>query len=196
MKADTQQIPACAAYRLIMDIIAGCTTIKKLCRYLKLMPANVIEAYSSTLDHKEVLSWVCCVKRPLQVVELQHALEVDHGSDGTDGIDDENLKAAKTLITVCLGLIMFSKQHQTVSFIQWTAHGLVDHHIHRSIDNSHPEIARTCLTYFLSRRELYSWRFRTLTREDAAGSICCQILWIPRVSGGRWVCFTNNQIFE
>jgi hypothetical protein len=62
-----------------------------------------------------VLLWVAQARRPLSVVELQHALAVFPGMKqmDTDYVTDEDL-----LISVCAGLVIVDKEECIVSFVR------------------------------------------------------------------------------
>jgi hypothetical protein len=52
---------------------------------------------------KQVLSWITCAKRPLTILELQHALAIEIGDSK---LDEENLPQIEDMVSVCAGLVL------------------------------------------------------------------------------------------
>jgi len=100
----------------------------------------------------KALMWVSYSERPLQAVELCHALGVEIGS--TD-LDPENVPAIRTLLSSCLGLLTVEASSSTVRLVHFTLqeHLLSDPTLFNS---PHTSIAEVCLTYlnFRSVRDL------------------------------------------
>jgi hypothetical protein len=51
---------------------------------------------------KQVLSWITCAKRPLTILELQHALAIEVGDSR---LNKENLPQSEDMVSVCAGLV-------------------------------------------------------------------------------------------
>ena len=138
-----------------MDHILSCTTVKKMRQALKLMPANLSEAYESTLkrireqaqNHSDlafrIIGWVSHTERHLKVDELRHALAIEKG---THSIDNENFTSTNIILQVCLGLLLLDSESGTFRFIHHTAHEYF-RQLHQQFAEIHLDIAETCLTY-------------------------------------------------
>ena len=60
--------------------------------------------------------WVSHAKRPLQVDELCHALEVE----GSEELDIQNFSKIETLLACSLGLVIVEKSSFTVRLVHYT----------------------------------------------------------------------------
>ena len=139
-----------------MDSICCVTTIKKLHKMLESLPCNYEEAYKNTCDRilkqdherqglaRNALSWVCNSKRPLDVNELRHAIA---SLDNDPGYSEEDLETEKSILSSCLGVLLYSKTSQTVQLVHSSSRefmlGYLDLH-----DNI--TIGRACLRYMSS----------------------------------------------
>ncbi len=133
----------------------GCTTVKKMKQALKLMPANLSEAYGSTLKRIleqpqnrsdlaiRIIGWVSHAERHLKVDELRHALAVEKGAHS---IDDEDLTSIKIILQVCIGLLILDSESGTFRLIHYTAHEYFQQ-LHQQFAEIQINIAETCLTY-------------------------------------------------
>ena len=122
---------------------------------LKLMPANLSEAYGSTLKRIleqaqnrsdlaiRVIGWVSHAERHLKVDELRHALAVGKGAHS---IDIEDLTSTKIILQVCIGLLMLDSESSTFRLIHYTAHEYF-RQLHQQFAEVQLDIAETCLTY-------------------------------------------------
>ena len=122
---------------------------------LKLMPANLSEAYGSTLKRIleqaqnrsdlaiRILGWVSHAERHLKVDELRHALAVEKGAHS---IDIEDLTSTKIILQVCIGLLMLDSESGTFRLIHYTAHEYF-RQLHQQFAEVQLDIAETCLTY-------------------------------------------------
>ncbi len=96
-----------------MDSLSQTTTPKILRVALEKLPDNVASAYDKTLERvnsqgkhdKElayrIFGWIAFTRRPLSMLELQHALAVE---PGTTALDPDNLCSEDLLGSVCGGL--------------------------------------------------------------------------------------------
>src|ERR1700737_5246215 len=66
---------------------------------------------------KKVLSWVTHAKRPLTIIELQHALAV---KDGTVELDKDFVPEVEDLVSFCAGLVTVDEQSDNVRGIIYT----------------------------------------------------------------------------
>ncbi len=108
-----------------------------------------------------VLSWITCARRPLTVLELQHALAVEFDSDSDDDsssndgscdneLDAENLLEPEVMVSVCAGLVTVnsddSKTGKTgiIRLVHYTTQEYFDQTQARWFPGAQLDIARTC----------------------------------------------------
>ena len=91
----------------------------------------------------KVLKWVLHSERPLRAEELCHAIAVEMGSQD---LDPKNVPTLQTLLSSCLGLIIFEASSSTIRPVHFT---LQEHLLNNPIlfHSPHPTIAEVCLTY-------------------------------------------------
>lgn len=65
----------------------------------------------------QVLSWITCAKRPLTILELQHALAVQVGQSK---FDEDNISDIEYLVSVCCGLVTVDEESQIVRLVHYT----------------------------------------------------------------------------
>jgi hypothetical protein len=65
---------------------------------------------------KQVLSWITCTKRPLTILELQHALAIEVGNSE---LDKENLPQIEDMVSVCAGLVTINKQSRIIRLVYY-----------------------------------------------------------------------------
>jgi hypothetical protein len=65
----------------------------------------------------DVLSWICCAKRPLTTTELQHALAVEIEEDQ---LDEYNFPEVEDIVDVCAGLVMIDQGRNIIRLIHYT----------------------------------------------------------------------------
>ena len=92
----------------------------------------------------QVLAWIVHARRPLSVLELQHALAVFPG-DTT--LDKEGLPNASTLTDHCAGLVSIEEETRTVRLVHHTAQEFFERILPIRYPQAHTNIAATCLTY-------------------------------------------------
>ena len=132
------------------------TKIKKIRQCLLSIPTNEQDAYQTTYDRilkqgpglKELalktLIWVCNVKRPLKMIELQHTLAIE---DDMQEIDFEDLESPDTILSACLGFLVFSEAEETVDIVHSSARIFLPKIFDRMNNNSHQTIGLACLAY-------------------------------------------------
>jgi len=64
---------------------------------------------------KRILSWITCTRRPLSVVELQHALSVS--PDMTE-MDPSALIFPSKLTSVCAGLVVIDEKRSIIRLVR------------------------------------------------------------------------------
>ncbi|KAI6762433.1 hypothetical protein HG530_008413 [Fusarium avenaceum] len=142
--------------RLIMDHITSLLTVKDIRKALISLPANYKEAYLGTFERivkqspalRELalrsLNFICYVKEPLRMVELQHGLAI---VEGMLEIDPEDLQASKTITSSCLGLLVVSGSEKTVEFVHSTAREFLQSRPEGMDKRPHLTIVRSCISY-------------------------------------------------
>ncbi|UKZ72900.1 hypothetical protein TrVFT333_000537 [Trichoderma virens FT-333] len=93
-----------------------------------------------------VLSWITCAKRPLKILELQHALAVEAKKYR---IDDENLLPIGDMISVCSGLAAVDEERGIIRLIHYTTHEYLGRTQKRWFPWAESAITRICVTYLL-----------------------------------------------
>ncbi|KAF3316763.1 hypothetical protein TWF173_001426 [Orbilia oligospora] len=74
---------------------------------------------------RRVLVWVVCAERPLDQLELQHALAVEPEAS-QDTIDDDDLTDINDIISVCAGLVTIDEDTKIVRLIHYTTQEYFD----------------------------------------------------------------------
>ena len=112
----------------------------------------------------QVLSWITCAKRPLTILELQHALAVE--ADEPD-IDEENLPEVEDMVAVCAGLVRTDEESGIIRLVHYTTQEYFERTWDRWFPNAQHNIAITCITYLAfdifaggSYRTKYEYRAR------------------------------------
>lgn len=93
---------------------------------------------------KSVLSWVTCAKRPLIMLELQHALAVEIGSHA---FNEEYLPQAQDLISVCAGLVTVDEDSNTIRLFHYTAQEYFEQTQNQWFPDVKNDITNVCITY-------------------------------------------------
>ena len=122
---------------------------------LKLMPANLSEAYGSNLKRIleqpqnrsalaiRIIGWVSHAERHLKVDELRHALAVEKGAGS---LDEEDLTSTKIILQVCIGILILDSESGTFRLIHHTAYEYF-RQLHEHFAQIQLDMAETCLTY-------------------------------------------------
>ncbi|PHH81562.1 hypothetical protein CDD82_491 [Ophiocordyceps australis] len=97
---------------------------------------------------KRVLSWITCAKRPLTVMELQHALAVEINESE---LDEENITEVEILVTVCAGLVIVEQESSIIRLVHYTTQEYFENTFQRWFPGATSEITRVCLTYLSMR---------------------------------------------
>ncbi|KAI9828700.1 MAG: hypothetical protein M1832_001803 [Thelocarpon impressellum] len=144
---------------LHLDSLTDKMSIKDVKTALKRLPkgGDALEvAYGNAMERinaqqsgfrklaKQVLSWITYAKRPLTVLELQHALAVELNEPC---LDPDNLKDVADMVTVCAGLVTIEQESRNIRLVHYTTQEYLER-IHLKSDPSiQQKIAATCLTY-------------------------------------------------
>ncbi|ETS85826.1 hypothetical protein PFICI_03851 [Pestalotiopsis fici W106-1] len=114
------------------------------------------EAYQNTMlrisgqlsDQKELgmntLMWIVHAKRPLETVELQHALGVEIGESE---LFEDSLPDLDDLVSACCGLVTIDEESHIIRLIHYTTQEFFDRHGVRFFPFAETQITNTCVTY-------------------------------------------------
>lgn len=145
--------------RLYIESLTRLITLRKVKAALTTLPEGLENMYNDVLERlqvqdtelaslaMDVLRWIYDAKRPLQLLELRHALAVEPEDTF---LDKEGLLEKDLLISVYGGLLSVQKD-DTVTFIHYTAQEYFDRQFDRrallTFQDTRISITRTCLTY-------------------------------------------------
>ncbi|KAE8141784.1 ankyrin repeat-containing domain protein [Aspergillus pseudotamarii] len=134
-------------------------TISEIKRTLEMLP-KVSGAYDAAYDsvmHRieqqpmnrrilaaQILSWIFRARRPLGIIELQHALAV---TENSSSIDLDNIPAIDIIVDVCAGLVTTDKSRGTIRLVHFTAQEYIDQSWIVRFPDADVNIAKTCLAY-------------------------------------------------
>jgi hypothetical protein len=93
---------------------------------------------------KQVLSWITCAKRPLTILELQHALAIEI-SDSK--LDEENLPQVEDMVSVCAGLVTIDEESRIIRLVHYTTQEYFERTQKAWFPNAETDITATCVTY-------------------------------------------------
>ena len=165
--------------KLLMDSLCTKVTRKALKQSLEELPKTLHATYDDALDRinkqneddkmlaERILSWVSYAFRPLDVVELRHALAV---TPGEEAFDSANMPDEEDLTSVCAGLIFIEEGTKTVRLSHYTAQDYLEQIRDTAFVNARRLVAATCLTYlaYEGNRLCHNHR-HYVYRTDSAG---------------------------
>jgi len=143
--------------RLSMDSITGMTRIKEVRKAMQTLPTNHEDAYRNTFERilsqtkkrrrlaLETLNWVCNSKRPLKIIELQHAIAI--GEEDLEEVSSEDIESSNLILSSCLGLVVLSQSGKTVEMLHSTAKDFVIANQETVQPNPNFTIMNVCLKY-------------------------------------------------
>ncbi|KAK0501763.1 ankyrin repeat-containing domain protein [Armillaria luteobubalina] len=155
---------------LHMDSLAEATNRRHLRNALAELPDTVADAYNESLrrigsqgKHRKelgyrILYWIAFAKRPLTVLELQHAFAVEPGEQE---LDVENITDSDVLCSVCAGLVVIElatpiesdypddPPSPTFCFVHYTTQEFLEARQTDIFPHIQLDIARSCLSYML-----------------------------------------------
>lgn len=94
---------------------------------------------------KRTLMWVLHAKRPLKVVEIQHALAVNPESTI---FDEESLPPSEILISLCAGIITIDHESDIIRLTHHTTKEYLEKISETHFPSAHATIATICIRYF------------------------------------------------
>ena len=142
--------------KLLMDSLVTKMTRKALQEAIGELPKTLHETYDDALsrinkqneDEKElaerILSWISYSFRPLNIMELRHALAV---TPGEEYFDEANMPDEEDLPSVCAGLIYIEEGSKMVRLAHYTAQDYLESIRDQSFVDARRLVAATCLTY-------------------------------------------------
>lgn len=93
---------------------------------------------------KRVLSWITCAKRPLNTLELQHALGVEIGEPK---IDPNNLLEIEDMVSACAGLVTIDQESDIIRLVHYTTQEYFERNWITIFPNAQNGITAVCITY-------------------------------------------------
>jgi hypothetical protein len=93
---------------------------------------------------KQVLSWITCAKRPLTVLELQHALAIEVGKPK---LDEENLPDIEDIVSTCAGLVIVDEESNIIRLVHYITQEYFERTWTFWFSNAQSDITVTCVTY-------------------------------------------------
>ena len=142
--------------KLLLDSLVTKMTRKALQEAIGELPKTLHETYDDALsrinkqneDEKElaerILSWISYAFRPLNIMELRHALAV---TPGEEHFDEANMPDEEDLPSVCAGLIYIEEGSKIVRLAHYTAQDYLESIRDQSFVDARRTVAATCLTY-------------------------------------------------
>jgi ankyrin repeat protein len=92
----------------------------------------------------QTLSWICCAKRRLTSLELQHAIAVEINQSK---LDSENITSIELIASVCAGLIRVDEESGTIGLVHYTAQEYFERNWKTWLPNAHTDLTKACLSY-------------------------------------------------
>ncbi|KAF8457042.1 hypothetical protein BDZ91DRAFT_633902, partial [Kalaharituber pfeilii] len=121
------------------------------------LPPGLYAAYDATIARMQgsqsqsrydlgmrALMWVYLAERPLEVIELSHALSVE---DGHKALNCNNIPAPNIILRCCCGLVTIDDETSTVRLVHYTLQEYFKCYYEKYFPTGHNLIARTCITY-------------------------------------------------
>ncbi|KFX88524.1 hypothetical protein V490_07578 [Pseudogymnoascus sp. VKM F-3557] len=95
---------------------------------------------------KQALAWITCSKRPLTILELQHALAVEIGQSS---LDEDNLPEIGDVVSVCAGLVTIDEESGIIRLVHYTTQEYFERTWTSWFPSAQDDITKTCVTYLL-----------------------------------------------
>ncbi|KAJ5552018.1 hypothetical protein N7535_000035 [Penicillium sp. DV-2018c] len=92
----------------------------------------------------QTLSWLTCARRPLNSLELQHALAIERGEPA---LDEENIPEAEDIIAACAGLVTIDNESGVIRLVHYTAREYLERKKTSLFPDAEIEISSLCATY-------------------------------------------------
>lgn len=110
-----------------MDTLSSMTKRRDVNNTLEALPAEVYATYDVAMariagqgEHDKqlavrVLCWITHARRPLSLIELQHALAA---SPGMTNMDPDDIEDGLALTSICAGLVIIHEHGQTLQLVR------------------------------------------------------------------------------
>jgi ankyrin repeat protein len=92
----------------------------------------------------KVIMWVTCATRPLNSVEIQHAIAI--GLDA-ERFDEDSLPDVEDLVSYCQGLVAVDKGSDIIKLFHFTTQEFLKTSWKVFFPNAHSQIGNCCITY-------------------------------------------------
>ncbi|KAF3207863.1 hypothetical protein TWF679_008195 [Orbilia oligospora] len=123
------------------------------------------EAYDKTMERikkktefsevaKNALQWIVYSRRPLTVLELQHALGIEIGKDE---MDHENIPNIEDVVSVCAGLVVVDKERNIIRLVHYTTQEYFKQSKGHGFPDAETYIAKACIGYLSYRSFESGW---------------------------------------
>ncbi|KAI9776091.1 MAG: hypothetical protein M1839_000604 [Geoglossum umbratile] len=118
----------------------------------------------------QLLSWIVYAVRPLQLIEIQHAMAVDDTEPGDRSISKDSLTSQNIIINACAGMIKVDEEGNIIRLIHYTMQEYFERSGLVHFPNAQRDIGVTCLKYlslgvfgegYCLTDELYEHRLKT-----------------------------------
>jgi hypothetical protein len=93
---------------------------------------------------KQVLAWITCSKRPLNTVELQHALAVEARKPN---FNEKRKPHVEDMVSVCYGLVTVDEERNIIHLVHYTTQEYFERTQSHWFPNAHTDITTTCIAY-------------------------------------------------
>ncbi len=95
---------------------------------------------------ERVLGWISFAKRPLSLLELQHALATEPGSAR---FDEDNVIDQELITSTCAGLVTIDEESSLVRLVHYSTQEYFARNCHGRFPTAEFEISEACLTYLM-----------------------------------------------
>ena len=95
---------------------------------------------------KRTLMWISCAKRPLSIIELQHALAIEPGAKE---LNPESFPDKDVIVDVCSGLVAIDRQSDTIRLVHYTTQDYLVRVRAELFATAEIDMTFCCLTYLL-----------------------------------------------
>ncbi|KAJ7600104.1 ankyrin repeat-containing domain protein [Mycena floridula] len=193
--------------KLHLDSLAKQTNVNALRKALEGLPEDIWRSYDNAMlridaqgetDSKlayHIFYWLSCSKKPLTVLELQHAVAVSLDPEMTD-MDPEAIVDIETLTDVCAGLIItdesFTRSQLTVRLVHYTMQEYLQINQQKLFPDIQSVMATTCLTY-MSFNVFNTWNHSRLDR--LSSSTQYPLYKYAALFWGKHACHNQEEIF-
>jgi ankyrin repeat protein len=95
---------------------------------------------------QRVLGWISFAKRPLSLLELQHALATEPRAER---FDEDNVMDQELITSTCAGLVFVDDESNVVRLVHYSTQEYFARHCHDLFPTAEMEISEACLTYLM-----------------------------------------------